>query len=152
MGVHINFANNWKNAEGKSSQEGKEGRNFDFPPEVKTNEGETLEVIEETKLLGIIVRSDLSWESNTRLFCEKGYSRLWILRNLKRLGANRSDLVDVPAWTPGLTQTEVKQLERVQKSACAIILGEHYISYKLALRKLNMGYFRIQKTQYLPNF
>ena len=67
------------------------GRNFDFLPEVKTNEGETLEV-EETKLLGIIVRSDLSWQSNTKLFCEKGYSRLWILRNLKRLGANRSDL------------------------------------------------------------
>ena len=77
--------------------------------------------------------------------------RLWMLRNLKRLGANRADLVDVyykqcrsvlelaaPAWTPGLTKLEIKQLERVQKSACAIILGQAFNSYKAALQILNM--------------
>ena len=74
-----------------------------------------------------------------------------MLRNLKRLGASRADLTDVyykqcrsvlelavPVWTPGLTKMEIHQLERVQKTACAIILGGDYIPYKLALKKLNM--------------
>ena len=74
-----------------------------------------------------------------------------MLRNLKKLGASKSMLIDlyykqcrsvlelaVPAWAPGLTKTEVNQLERIQKSACAIILGENYSSYKNALLKLDM--------------
>ena len=44
----------------------------------------------------------------------------------------------VPAWAPGLTGKEVKQLERVQKSALAIILGDSYKSYKHALKKLDV--------------
>ena len=74
-----------------------------------------------------------------------------MLRNLARLGISRTDLIDVyykqcrsvlemaaPAWTPGLTKTEISQLERVQKAARAIILGKKFYSYKSALRILNM--------------
>ena len=74
-----------------------------------------------------------------------------MLRNLARLGTARTDLVDVyhkqcrsvlelavPAWTPGLTRTEINQLERVQKTACAIILGDEYKSYGSALTILKM--------------
>ena len=52
-----------------------------------------------------------------------------------------------PAWTPGLTKLEIRQLERVQKSACAIILGQNYESYKTALKILEMETleFRRQK-------
>ena len=112
------------------------GKKHDFLPRIQTQDGSILEVVEEAKLLGIQVRSDMSWKSNTKLLCRKGYSRLWMLRNLARLGTARTELVDVyfkqcrsvlelaaPAWTPGLTRTEIKQLERVQKSACSIILG-----------------------------
>jgi hypothetical protein len=127
------------------------GINHDFLPQIETEAGEMLEVVEEVKLLGIVVRSDMKWHSNTKLLSEKGYNRLWMLRNLKKLGACRSDLIDVyykqcrsvlelavPAWAPGLTKTEANQLERIQKSACAIILGERYTSYKSAINKLNM--------------
>ena len=126
-------------------------KKYDFLPQIQTESGELLEVVEEMKLLGVIVRSDLSWHSNTKFLCEKGFKRLWMLRNLKKLGASESMLIDlyykqcrsvlelaVPAWAPGLTKTEVNQLERIQKSACAIILGENYRSYKNALLKLNM--------------
>ena len=93
----------------------------------------------------------MSWKGNTNLLCRRGFSRLWLLRNLARLGTRREDLIDVyfkqcrsvlelaaPAWTPGLTRTEINKLERVQKSACAIILGKEYQSYKSALKILNM--------------
>ena len=43
-----------------------------------------------------------------------------------------------PAWTPGLTKTEIYQLERIQKTACAIILGHNFQSYKSAKEILNM--------------
>ena len=127
------------------------GKKYDFLPKIQTDDGTTLEVIEEAELLGILVRTDMSWKSNTDQLCKKGYRRLWILRNLARLGTSRRDLIDVyykqcrsvlelaaPAWTPGLIKTEISQLERVQKAACAIILGKQFYSYKAALRILNM--------------
>ena len=43
----------------------------------------------------------------------------------------------VPVWQPGLTQQEIKQIERVQKCALHIILGEGYTDYNTALRALN---------------
>ena len=44
----------------------------------------------------------------------------------------------VPAWSPGLTISNCYQIERVQKTALAIILGENYYSYSSALRKLDL--------------
>ena len=57
--------------------------------------GECLEVVEKVKLLGVHLRSDMRWCDNTDIICKKGYSRLWILRRLKGLGANLAELVDI---------------------------------------------------------
>ena len=108
-----------------------------------------LEVVESFKLLGIIIRSDLRWSENTDYLCQKGYKRLWLIRRLKALGASQSELLDVyvkqvrsilelgvPVWHPGLTQHEVRQLERVQKCAFFVILGESYTTYQHALYTL----------------
>ena len=40
------------------------GRSLDFSPAFPLD-GETIEVVEQTKLLGLIIRSDLSWVGNT---------------------------------------------------------------------------------------
>ena len=74
-----------------------------------------------------------------------------MLRNLKKYGASIENLLDVytkqcrsvlemaaPAWSPGLTISNSHHIERVQKTAFAIILGEEYSSYSRALVKLNM--------------
>ena len=34
-------------------------------------EGNTLEVVEETRLLGLTIRSDMKWVSNTEIWLEK---------------------------------------------------------------------------------
>ena len=52
-----------------------------------------------------------------------------------------------PAWTPGLTKTEISQLERVQKTACGIILGGKITSYKSALKILNMETLESRREQ-----
>ena len=125
-------------------------RKYDFMPRLEIVNGSILEVVEEFKLLGVIVQSDLKWHSNTQYICQKGYARLWMLRRLKSLGANVDEMLDVydkqircvlelavAVWEPALTQVEVRQIERVQKSAFSVILGEEYLSYENSLLKLD---------------
>ena len=126
-------------------------RKYDFLPQCQLEQGVNLEVVEEIKLLGVTVRSDLSWSSHCQNMCAKGFSRLWMLRRLQPLGANRAELVEVyqtqircvlefavAAWNAGLTKQQSNQIERVQKTAFAIILGVDYASYANALSVLNM--------------
>ena len=44
----------------------------------------------------------------------------------------------VPVWHSGSTLNEQLDIERIQKSAAHIILGEYYISYKEALTTLGI--------------
>lgn len=126
-------------------------RTFDFLPRITIDGINYLEVVEEMKLLGIIFQSNMKWYANTSNLCHNGYGRLWMLRNLKKYGASKKDLLDVyikqcrcvlelaaPVWSAGISDMESKQLERVQKTAFAVILGRSYISYEQALEELEM--------------
>ena len=44
----------------------------------------------------------------------------------------------VPAWHGGITQAEHMDIERIQKSAAHIILGENYLSYRNALKEMSL--------------
>ena len=127
-------------------------KKYDFFPNLTVGNSSQLKVVEEIRILGIVIRSDLSWSANTKVMCGKAYARLWILRRLKPLGTSQEQLLDVyekqircvlefaaPVWTGGLTKSEVTQIERVQKAAFAIILGKQYTSYSEALQVLNRG-------------
>ena len=122
----------------------------DFMPNFKLGEKD-LEVVDEMRLLGLIIQSDMKWQSNTDNMVAKANKKLWMLRRLKTLGADTADLVDVyvkqircvlelavPAWQGAITQAEKLELERVQKCALYIILGDEYGSYNLALKKLHL--------------
>ena len=67
---------------------------IDFMPDLRLDDHE-LEVVEEMKLLGLMIRSDMSWASNTDNMVQKANKRMWILRRLKNLGAQADDLVDL---------------------------------------------------------
>ena len=92
----------------------------DFMPDIKLGSHQ-LEVVEEIKLLGITVRSDMKWHSNTQAIVQKANKRLWILRRLKHMGATDLDMVDmyikqirsilelaVPVWQGALTLDETR--------------------------------------------
>ena len=68
------------------------GTKRDFMPRFVLDNKEELEVVEETKLLGVVIRSDLSWGANTDYMVKRANSKLWCLRRLKKLGGNTSDL------------------------------------------------------------
>ena len=102
-----------------------------------------LEVVQETKLLGLQITNDLKWKSNTKLMITRANKRLWILRRLKILGAQQEALVNVyvkqircilefgaPVWQGSVTVAEKYDIERVQKIAARIILGRQYSSYQ----------------------
>ena len=117
------------------------------------------------KMLGLIVRNDLTWKSNTDTMTQKAYSRLWILKRLKKQGANLEDLKDiyikqvrsvlefgVPVWSPGLTQEEVVNIERVQKSFLHIALGGTYVDYKSALELTDLEILSSRRTKLCSKF
>ena len=106
-----------------------------------------IELVERTKLLGVVVTSDLKWEENTQYIIQRCNSKAWMLRRLKKLGASKDDLIDVyfkqirsilefasPVWNPSLTGDDIINLERVQKTVLHIVLGDNYKSYSSALK------------------
>ena len=139
--------------------------NYDGRPRLAVGKNEYLEVIESHKLLGVIVRSDLRWVENTDYICRKGYSRLWLIRRLRILGANKSEMLDiyfkqvrsllemaVPVWQAGLTKEESYQIERVQRTALHIILGKSDKDYENALEQLKCERLSIRRVQLCESF
>ena len=108
-------------------------RKHQFTPELFLD-GTLLEVVKETKLLGLTISSSCNWDANTKEIVAKGNSRLWFLRRLKFLGASSDTLIDIyklfcrsvleygaPVWSGNLKQCNTKDIERVQKNAYKII-------------------------------
>ena len=58
----------------------------------------------------------------------------------------------VPVWQPALTQQEIKQIERVQRCALYIILGEDYLNYESALSTLECSNLDQRRVKLCENF
>ena len=75
-----------------------------------------------------------------------------MLKRMKEIGATANDMLEVyilqirclteigcPAFNGTLTKDDINTLERIQKTACRIILGPKYISYQNALKILKIA-------------
>ena len=137
---------------------------IDFIPDLKLD-GHELDVVEELRLLGIVIRSDMKWSSNSENMVSRANKKLWILRRLKNMGAKDTDLKEMytkqircllelaaPAWHGAITMEERTNLERIQKSAAHIILGEDYLSYKCAPKALNLDSLENRRDKLCLNF
>ena len=127
-------------------------RKFDFPPEIQMKGfSENMKLIKETTLLGVILTDDLKWSANTYHICCKAYKKIWILRRLKLLDSDPTFVLDVykkeirsvlevavPAWHSGLTVQQSSDIERVQKVAVSLILGNPRLSYSESLEILEL--------------
>ena len=119
--------------------------NFQFTSRIEM-ENDTMEVIRETKLLGVIVNDHLDWTSNTSSLVKRANARMRLLHKLVDFGVPQDDLVNIynlyvrsileqscQVWHSSLTLENLQDLERVQKNALKIILQDSYISYSNAL-------------------
>ena len=140
-------------------------KNYDVLPLISTEEGKILDVVEEHKILGHMIRSDLKTISNTEFICKRAFKRMWIIRRLKALGCSKSELIEVlqqqiisicevgvPFWGPMITLTESNMLERCMKTGLHIILQEDYISYEEALKNTNMKSLRARRMNLITKF
>ena len=140
-------------------------RKYDFMPQLTIDGTNPLEVVEEFRLLGLVFKSNLSWQANTNQMCQKGFARLWMLRRLKKLGATQSEMIDVyykqircilelavAVWTPGLNKGESDQIERVQKCALHVIMGDNYQNYDHAAQLLEVDKLSQRRVQLCLNF
>ena len=125
-------------------------RSLDFQPNLELDDTQ-IELVDEAKLLGVVVQSDLKWSRNTEFIVKRAFSKLWMLRRLKELGANQKELLDVyfkqcrsllelvvPAWHNSITLSQSQDIERVQRGALNIILGRRYNCYSQALKFLDI--------------
>ncbi|KAI8522201.1 hypothetical protein Bbelb_019550 [Branchiostoma belcheri] len=102
------------------------------------------------------------WEMLT---CGKASGRLYMLRSLKKQGLDTHDLVLIyigfvrpvleyccQVWHPGLTVAEYETIERVQRRACRIILGQDFTHYNTALQDLSLDPLALRRCDLCRNF
>ena len=119
-------------------------RKWNFPPEVLLAD-RVIDCVTQVKLVGVTVTDDLKWVKNTEYICEKAMNRIWVLRRMKNIGLEAEYIFDtyikeirsvlelaVPVWHSSLTKKLSNEIERVQKIAFRIILGDHYNDYDVA--------------------
>ena len=105
-----------------------------------------IEQVDQTKLLGVVLSDDLTWQANTKCLVKKAYTRMIILRRLNEFNVKREDMLKIyilfirvvieqssVVWSSSLTLNDLESLERTQKVALRIIFQNEYISYKNAL-------------------
>ena len=106
--------------------------------------------VDEFKLLGIVIRSDLSWCSHVKYMITKASRRIFVVTAMVRSGMNRTNLLIVysslvrsvleyasPVWHCGLSQTQSQgNKKKVQRRCFKIIFP--YLSYREAL--IDSGY------------
>ena len=114
-------------------------------------ENTLLNIVDEVKLLGTVVTSDLKWQKNTNMLTSKAFKRMIILQKLNSFQVNIPDMLTIyklyirsiveqncQVWHYSLTEEEVTSIERVQKVACKLILKQQYGHYRDALEELNL--------------
>ena len=137
----------------------------DFMPKLYLNQDSPLEVVEEMKLVGYQLRSDLRTISNTNYIVKRAWKRMWIVRRLKVLGASEQDLLKVlraqvlsvlqfatPAWSSQLTVAESNRIESVLKTGLYLVYGDKYESFNWALSKAKMCSLQDQRTKMFKTF
>ena len=115
-------------------------------------DNEVIEVIKETKHLGVIVTDNLSRDTNTMSLVTRANARMRLLHKLVNFGVSVPDLVNIyvlyvrsilkqscQVWHSSLTQEKSQNLERVQKTAMKIILQNDYQSYHTSLEQTGLS-------------
>ena len=140
-------------------------KSYDFTPEFSFSSGLNLEVIEQTRLLGIELTTDLRWSENTKSIYKKAMSKMWLLRRMKILHLEPKIILDyylkeirvlaeqgVVIWNSGLTKGQINELEKIQKVALKIILGNKYQSYKEACKLFDIKLLSERRLDLCTNF
>ena len=125
-------------------------KNLQFTTNLEVN-NEPIEVVEETKLLGTYITKDLKWDKNTAEIVKSAWRRIQILFKAASFTTSVLDLKSIyltfirsileksaVVWHSSLSKNNRITLERVQKAAVKVILGNAYTNYSESLKKLHL--------------
>ena len=139
-------------------------KDHQFSAEVKLK-NENLEVVNKTKLLGAIITSDLKWHENTKFIVKKANKKMIMLHKFSKFTNNKSHLVHIfksqvrgvleycsTVWHSSLTEGDCNDIERVQKAAVRLIMGNKYQGYKEALQYMSLESLKERREKMALNF
>ena len=131
--------------------------NYQFGTRLELN-GQNLDVVKQTKLLGVVITNDLKWDANTEYLVKRANKRMELLRKVSSFGTSKDEKRNIyilfirsileqscVVWHSSLTKENEEDLERVQKSAVRIILGRNFSDYGNALSEVNLDYLKIRR-------
>ena len=139
-------------------------KKYQFTTRLTLNK-ENIEILKSTKLLGTIISDDLQWNLNTKNIVKKANARMELLRKVSNFNPPLEDLKIIyflfvrsileqsaTVWHSSLTKENSDDIERVQKSAVKIMLGNKYIGYQKSLEKLDIETLKDRRNQLCLNF
>ena len=116
-----------------------------------TLKDENIEVIDSFKLLGTYIENDLTWDRNCNELIKKVNCRMQLLHKCKEIGSSKEEMVllwilycrsiletSCIVWGSSLTDENIYNIERLQKSFCKMVLEQKYKNYENALLTLNL--------------
>ena len=137
----------------------------DVMPELYLTPSSKLEVVEQMKLVGYQIRSDLRTISNTQYIVKRAWKKMWIVRRLKALGASETEMLTVlraqvlsvlhfasPAWSTQISSRESSQIESVLRTGLYLVYGHRYLSFSWALREAKMTTLKEQRSKMFTKF
>ena len=117
---------------------------YDFSPQSFFPHCDPLEVIYETKLLGVTLSSDLSWSKHIDTITKRATRNLWVLIRFKTLGGTTHQLVQVyitrvrsilefaaPVFHSSLTRIQETKLKLSRKKHLPSYLGKTTVPMNL---------------------
>ena len=114
-----------------------------------------LEQVREARVLGVVLTDYLKFD-----ICKRAFARISMITKLKYVGVPIPDLINIfslfvrslleycnVSWHSTLTHEQSDDIERVQRTALKVILGNEYIDYQSSLKKCGLDtlYSRRQK-------
>ena len=124
--------------------------NYQFTSRIQL-QGESIEIVDKIKILGVTVTNQLDWSENTAILVKKVNQRMQLLRAVWGFGSSISEMVHLwklfclsvleqscVVWDSSLTQENKEDLEQTQKSFAKLVLRDNYKDYEGALLQLNL--------------
>ena len=130
-----------------------------------TLNGEPLKTVDDQKILGTIISSDLTWNKNTDNLVKRANCSMRLLHAASKFTRKLSDLkqiytmyvrskveTGVAVWHSGLTKINIESIERIQKQAMKIIFKSQYSSYEDALKLAKFTTLEIRREKLCLKF
>ena len=138
--------------------------NYQFSTRLQLK-GRNIEIVDKMKILCTIVDSKLSWDDNCSMIIKKVNARMQLIRGLICFGASTEEMVHMwilfcrsvleqscVVWGTSLTQKNIENLERTQKTFAKTVLKEKYKDYDNALTHLNLDSLESRRKQMCLKF